>query len=370
LTRTSAEPILSRRALNRALLARQHLIERRDATALTEIEHLVGMQAQIPNAPYVGLWSRLAGFEAKELARLIETRRAVRIGMMRNTIHLLSARDCLTFWNLFAPTLRQRFSSSPFARALPGMTLEPVMEEATRLLSERPMTLTQLGRELAARFSGPAEPLAYVARHLVPIVQVPPRGVWGKSAQPTWAPAESWLGKRPAERLSVEKLVLRYLAAFGPASVADVTEWSGLSGLRPAVERLRERLVTFRDEKGHELFDVPDGPRPNARTPVPPRFLPEYDNVLLGHADRARVIAMEHRHVIVNGTFLLDGVVAGIWTMSNKKDVSALTVSSFAPLAGGQRTALGQEAERLLGFAALGSRQSLTFKVAPPRARV
>jgi len=361
---------LTGRALNRALLARQHLIERRHATALAEIEHLVGMQAQIPNAPYVGLWSRLHDFEPKALARLIETRRAVRIGMMRNTIHLLSARDCLALWNLFSPTLRQSFISSPFARALPGMNLEPVIEEATTVLRERPMTLAQLGKELAARFSGPAEPLAYVARHLIPIVQVPPRGVWGKAAQPTWAPAESWLGKHPSEHPSVEKLVLRYLAAFGPASVADVTEWSGLSGLRPVLERLRGRLMTFRDDRGRELFDVPEGPRPDARTPVPPRFLPEYDNVLLGHADRTRVIALEHRHVILNGTFLLDGVVAGIWTMSNKKDVSELTVSSFAPLARAQRTALGEEAERLLGFAALASRRSLGFTVAPPRARV
>jgi hypothetical protein len=346
------------------LLARQHLIERRDASALDEIEHLAGMQAQVPNAPYVGLWSRLEKFEAKSLSDLIENHQAVRLGLMRNTIHLMSARDCLDFVVLFRPLLTQRFRASPFARALPDVDFDAVANEAKHILHAGPLTLAELGARLATGFAGPPESLAYVVRHLVPIVQVPPRGLWRRSAQPRWATVEDWLGAAPDEQPSADRLVLRYLEAFGPATVSDIASWSGLTGLKPVVERLRDRLVSFRDEKGRELFDLPEAPRPNPNMPVPVRLLPEYDNLLLGHQDRTRVIAFEHRHVILNGTFLLDGVVAGIWVLSNKKDQSRLTVSSFKPLASVDRTAIGEEAERLLGFAASGSKRTLEFTVA------
>jgi hypothetical protein len=196
---------------------------------------------------------------------------------------------------------------------------------------------------------------------------VPPRGLWQKSGQPRWTTVDEWLGQAPNEQPSLERLVLRYLAAFGPATVSDIASWSGLTGLKPAVERLRDRLAMFRDEKGRELFDLPDAQRPNPKTPVPPRFLPEYDNLLLGHQDRTRVIAFEHRHVTLNGTFLLDGVVAGVWLLGNKKDESRLTVSSFKPLGRAERTALGEEGERLLGFAGSGTKAAIEFTVAPPR---
>src|SRR6266702_4217265 len=232
--------VLTQRALNRALLERQHLLRRRNASAAEEIEHLVGMQAQVPNSPYVGLWTRLEGFRPSELADLIGKRRAVRLGLLRNTIHLVTARDCLALYPLFPTTLERTLKTSPFGRNLVGMDMSSVVAAARVLLQDKPRTFSELGKLLQQRWPD-RDPtsLAYVIRHLVPIVQVPPRGIWGKSGQPTWTSAEHWLGRPPAAKPSLEKLVRRYLGAFGPASIADVSAWSGLTGLRDIVERLR-----------------------------------------------------------------------------------------------------------------------------------
>lgn len=360
--------MLGQRTLNRALLARQHLIERARSGALIEVEYLVGMQAQIPQAPYVGLWSRLEGFKPQQLSALIENRKAVRLGLLRNTLHLVSGRDCLTLWPLFQTLFQQRLRASPFAAGLKGADLDAVMASAGTLLRAKPMTLAALGAALHEEFPRhPANDLAYAMRHLVPLIQVPPRGLWRRSAQPTWSTAEIWLGQPAGSRSSVDALILRYLGAFGPASVADFAAWSDLSGSRTAFERLRKDLLRFRDDRGRELFDLPDAPRPDARTPVPPRFLPEYDNLLLGHQDRTRVIAFEHRHVILNGTFLVDGIVAGIWTIAHEKDQSRLTISAFKALGKRDRVALGDEGERLLMFAAPTAKPTIDFLVAPPR---
>jgi len=351
LSRRSA-PILSQRALNRALLERQHLLARRKASAAAEIEHVVGMQAQVPNSPYVGLWTRLEGFQPKELTELISKRRAVRLGLLRNTIHLVTARDCLALYPLFPATLERTLKSSPFGRNLVGVDMSAVVAQARTLLQEKPRTFSELGTLLKQRWPD-RDPtsLAYVIRHLVPIVQVPPRGIWGKSGQPTWTSAEHWLGRTPAAKPSLEKLVRRYLAAFGPASVADVTAWSGLTGLRDTVEKLRPRLRTFQDERGRELFDVPDGLLPDANTPAPPRFLPEYDNLLIGHADRTRVIDYAYRYVIFTGTLLVDGFVQATWTIKRARDAATLTIEPLRRLSKADRVAVVEEGERLLAFA-------------------
>ena len=345
--------VLSQRALNRALLERQHLLRRRRASAAEEIEHLVAMQAQVPISPYVGLWTRLEEFKPAKLADLIVKRRAVRLGIMRNTVHLVTARDCLNLRSLFQPMLERTLRSSPFGRHLVGLEISAVLAEATRAMVEKPRTFSQLGSLLHDRWPDrDATSLAYAIRHLLPIVQVPPRGVWGKSAQPTWTTAEHWLGRPLDANASLDRLILRYLKAFGPATVSDISAWSGLTGLRPVVERLRPKLRTFQDERGRELFDVPDGPLPDPETQSPPRFLPEYDNILIGHDDRTRVIDHAYRHAIFMGTLLVDGFVQGTWAIKRAGDATTLTIEPLRRLTRAERSAVAEEGERLVAFVA------------------
>jgi hypothetical protein len=355
------------------LLARQHLLERRQGSTAAEIEHLVGMQAQVPNSPYVGLWTRLEGFQPNELADLISNRRAVRLGLMRNTIHLVTARDCVKHRSLFSSFFERTLQTTPFGRNLVGIDMSAVIAQASVVMEEKPRTFSELGNLLQQRWPDrDATSLAYAIRYLVPIVQVPPRGIWGKSAQPTWTSAEHWLGRPLATKPSISKLVVRYLAAFGPATVADVSTWSGLTGLRDAVERLRPTLRTFQDERGRELFDVSDGPLPDPDTPAPPRFLPEYDNLLIGHDDRTRVIDHAYRYVIFAGTLLVDGFVHGTWSIKRARDAATLTIEPLRRLTKIDRLAVSEEGERLLKFAASeASRRDVRITAAatsPPKA--
>jgi hypothetical protein len=284
------DAVLSPRALNRALLVRQGLFERSRVAALDLVEGLVGMQAQVPENPYVALWSRIEGFRPEELSDLIGERTLVRAGLMRSTLHLVSARDCLAIHPITLPVLAKTFSS-PHAAGLNGADVDTVVAAGLELIAQEPRTRAQLAAELAKRWPE-AEPvaLAYAVTLGAALVQTPPRGLWDQTGQATWAPAEHWLGAELDPEPDVEALVLRYLAAFGPASVADIRTWCGVIGLREVVARLRPQLRSFRDENGKELLDVPDGEFADPDTPAPVRFLPEYDNLLLSHADRSRVL--------------------------------------------------------------------------------
>jgi len=294
------------------------------------------MQAQVPLDPYTGLWSRLERFRPDELASLLEERRAVRIVAMRATIHLVTADDCLLLRPLMQPVLDAELARHPeFAPALRGVDLGPVLEFVRRLFAEGARTGPELRGELAERFpSADARALAYACRCLLACVQVPPRGVWGRSAQVTTTTAEAWLERPLASKSSLDAVVRRYLAAFGPASVADVATWSRLTGMREVVERLRPQLLTFRDERGRELFDLPDAPRPEPDAPAPPRFLPEYDNVLLSHADRNRFVSAENRARLAgaggtgHGSVLHDGFLRAVWHLERDPSMgtAALTV--------------------------------------------
>jgi hypothetical protein len=351
---------LSPRALNRALMQRQGLLERSGATAAEMIERLVGMQAQEPRDPYVALWSRLNDFRPDELSELIAGRRAVRTPLMRATIHLVTARDCLAFHPLHRPMIAKTFTS-PWAGGLAGAPLEEVVAAGAELLAERPRTRAELSRLLASRWPD-ADPLAlaYAVTFNSPLVQVPPRGIWGQSAQATWAPAEAWLGAELDGTLSVDALVLRYLAAFGPASVADARIWSRLTGLREVFERLRPQLRTFRDEGGRELFDVPDAPLPDPETPAPPRFLPEYDNVALAHAERSRIFGghgpgLPLPRGVALGSLLFDGFYRANWKVEVDDGLATLTVAGFERLAGDPVEAVDEiaaEGAGLLAFVA------------------
>jgi hypothetical protein len=350
--------VLTLRELNRATLERQMLLRRQKLPAVEAIEHLVGMQAQAPYPPYIGLWTRLEGFHPEELARLILDRHAARIALMRNTVHLVSARDCLTLRPLVQPVLeRGLYANRAYRTDIEGVDIEALIAAGRALLEERPRTAKELGQLLRERWPDrdPAS-LTRTIRHLVPLVQVPPRGVWGKGGPAAHTTAEAWLGRPLAADLSLEDLVVRYLGAFGPATVGDVQTWSGLTRLREVTDRLRPRLRAFRDERGKELFDLPDAPRPDPDTPAPPRFLPEFDNLILSHADRTRVIANDHRKVVasrngmVPATVLVDGFVRGMWKTERTRGRVTLLIEPFEPLSDGDSDALAEEGERLVRF--------------------
>lgn len=317
------------------------------------VEHLVGLQAQEPADPYVGLLARLDGFRAADLADLLLARAAVRMVLMRSTIHLATARDALWLRPLVQPVITRELYGA-WGRRVATMDVGAVVAAGRAVLADGPLRPAQLGARLAERWPDQdPQALAYAVRCMAPLVQVPPRGVWGASGAPTHADAEVWLGRPLAAAPSLEELVLRYLAAFGPASVADVQTWSRLTGLRAVLDGLRPRLRTFADERGRELVDVPDGPLPDPDTPAPPRFLPYYDNVSLSHGDRARIISEQDRRRFPDArAVLVDGFVGASWRLERDGDGdgATLVVTPLRPLP--DADAVAAEGARLLAFLA------------------
>ena len=352
-----AGPVLSRRALNRALLARQLLLRRVSRPALDAVEHLVGLQAQSPGDPYLALWSRLDGFDPAELAAALLDRTAVRVSLQRSTIHLVSTADCLALRPVLQ-SVGERMARGQFGRRLEGVDLDELAAAGRELIEEKPRAFGELGTLLAERWPG-RDPmaLAQTVRALLVLVQVPPRGVWGKGGLALHSTLESWLG-RPLDAgdPTPDRLVLRYLAAFGPASAADAQSWSGLTRLGEVVARLAPRLRSFRDENGRELVDVPDAPRPDPDLPAPVRFLPEYDNVLLGHADRSRIGAAEAAALWDEqhhwAAFLLDGMVGGTWRLARQGRAATLHLRTLGRLSTVDEEAVAAEATALLALLA------------------
>lgn len=306
--------VLSNRALNRATLARQSLLERSPESPQVLIERLVGMQGQNPLDPYYGLWARLNGFDPYRLGRSVTEGDVVRGQFMRGTIHMFTATDAARVHPLTANVLERVFTSTQFARDLHNVGTDQVLSAARELLGVAPRSRSELGAELAKRWPEvPAASLAQAATFLLPVLQMPPRGVWGESGQARWALFESLAPVPYGPPLGVDALVIRYLRAFGPASVKDMRNWSGLTGLRAAFEAVRPQLRAYRDTNGVELFDVEDGALPDPETPAPPRLLPEFDNILLGHDDRSRFFADDEVPKGWAGSVLADGVYAGSW---------------------------------------------------------
>jgi hypothetical protein len=343
--------MVTTRGLNRALLDRQMLLRRHYIGVPAALERLAGMQAQEPLAPYIGLWSRLADFDAAELSRMTEEREAVRGTLMRCTVHLTTADDFLAFRPALQSVMERGFNATTFS--IDGVPRDELVQAGRELVEEEPRTNAELSRALHARWphADPAS-LAYAVRYLTPVVQLPPRGLWptrkgaGRAAVTT---VEHWLDRPLAPDL--DAMILRYLAAFGPATTADIAAWSGLAGAREIVERLRPHLRTLHDDRGRELVDVEDGLLPDEDVPAPPRFLPPFDNILVAHKDRSRVIPDEHRARVVHGLgagmVLIDGFVRATWALVD----GAVRVEPFAPLSDDDAAAVHAEGERLAAFA-------------------
>lgn len=372
-------PVLGRQALNRALLARQHLLARHEAAALDEVDHLVGLQAQAPWSPYTALWSRLDSFQPAELGGLLLRRDVARVAAMRSTVHLLTAEDALVLPVLTAVVgERGARARGPFSDTLRDLDLAELAAAGREILEAEPLAPARLGERLRERWPhGSPDALAHGVRYLLPLVQTTPRAVWGQSGATIWTTTRAWLGSDrqdlddPAAReAALRGVVLRYLAAFGPASTADVQRWSGLTRLAPVLEGLRGELVSFRAEPGpstragqagragRELFDLPDAPRPDAETPAPVRFLPDFDNVLLSHAERGRIVADEHRRALARangrtpGAVLVDGFVAAAWSLRRERSTAALEVEPLRRMARAEFRDVAAEAQALVRFLA------------------
>lgn len=343
--------LLDRRTLNRTLLERQMLLSRQPVTAAQAVERLVGVQAQEPQAPYVGLWSRIDGFTPESLSGLLAGREAVRGLLMRSTLHLVSTRDWLELRPSTQEVTARGFRGSIFGKALAGVELEDLLAHGRRLLAERPLTRPELKARLADSPGYPdPDSLSYAITYLAPVVQVPPRGLWREGGLPRWMTSEAWLGAAPRAEPDPPGLLLRYLRAFGPASVADFQAWSGLTRQAEVADALGDRLIRYRDERGRRLLDLAGMAPADPGASAPVRFLAPFDNVLLGHAERSRIVADEDRAAVnqdrLMRTFLVDGFVAGTWRTRD----SRLELRPIRPLRAAERRAVSEEAERLMAF--------------------
>jgi len=356
--RAASTEWLSARALNRALLARQMLLERHKVSALDAIERLVAMQAQVARPPFVGLWTRLHDFDRAELATALHDRRVVRVTAMRATLHLMTATDYLAMRGALQPMLTKGTLATLRGRVA-ALNMDALEVEARRFFAESPATFDALRDHLKSKFAkGDERAMAYVIRTHVPLVQVPIAGApWAFPAAADFSLADAWLGRKISTAPATpEALVLRYLAAFGPATPGDAQAWSGMAALRDVFESLRPQLVTFRDERKRELFDLPGAPRPGEDVEAPVRFIPDFDNLVLAHDDRSRIVADAQRgrvtlkNLQVRATFLVDGMVAGTWRSERKRNAAVLSIEPFGATPRRARASLEEEGERLLEF--------------------
>lgn len=349
--------ILSRRALSRAALARQMLLQREKVKVAAAVERLAGMQAQVPRPPFVGLWTRIDGFARADLTRAIEKHEVVRATMMRGTLHLVSRKDFLTLRMALQPMLTKGMQAILRDRAK-GLDVEAITAEAQAFFRKEPRTFAELREHLDATFPKSDErAMGYISRMMLPLIMIPADGAeWAYPATADFAVAESWLGASLDPKDNAQALALRYFAAFGPASARDFQTWSGVPNAAAIVDALRPKLTAFRDERKRELFDLPKAPRTDESADAPVRFLPEFDSLLLAYADRTRIVADEHkpalasRNLFVPATFLVDGFMSGTWTYEVKKKVARLVLKPVATLPKPVRAALTEEGERLLAF--------------------
>jgi len=349
--------VLSRRQLNRTTLARQLLLERSSVAVATGVERLVGMQAQLARPPFVGVWTRLADFRREDLAEPIEARQIVKATFLRGTLHLLTARDYLQFRATLQPVLTNALEAVLKGRGA-GVDVLRLVAAAREFMLAQPRSFAEITTLLTGLVpDGDPGAMRYAVRTHLPMIQVPIQKGWSYPGNPRFTLAAEWLGTAPPTDAHLAELVKRYLAAFGPATVSDMQTWSYLTDLQPVFESLRADLVSYRDERGRELFDLPELAITDASAPAPVRFLPEFDNLLLGHQDRTRVMPTAFRARVylpglrVAATVMVDGFVSATWTTERVKQAATVVIEPFQTLSTPHRAALMEEGEQLARFA-------------------
>jgi hypothetical protein len=347
---------LTLRAKNRAMLARQMLLAREAIRPALAVDRVLGLQAQWPKLPFIGLWSRIDGFRRQDLARAFARHDVVRATMMRGTLHVVRATDYARLRATIELASALDAKAALRHRA-EGLDLPGLVAEATRCFEERPRTFAAIREALAARWpDADVRAMGHSVRLSLPLVQVPTSDPWSFPAAPEFALATRWLEHPLREAADPAWLFMKYLAAFGPATAGDLQTWSGLRGAGSAIDRLRPKLAVLRDERKRELLDLPNAPRPPEDTLAPARFLPEFDSVLLAHTDRGRIVADRHRKRVflpglrVAATFLVDGFVAGTWAVERKKDTATIAITPFDPLPKKVQDELAAEGELLARF--------------------
>ncbi len=347
-------PTLSLRQLNRALLARQMLLQRENHSAVAATKRLIALQAQVTNPPYIGLWTRLHNFQRDELTEAMAQRQIVRAPLLRSTLHLITAEDFAAFRVPLQAALTKGLNGF-FGQRMKGLDPAAVVNASEIALREQPRAFSAL-KEVFAQTSPDYDEatLSYVVRTHLPLVMTHPYGVWSTGGKPAYALGDDYLGHAINPDSDARELVRRYLAGFGPSSVKDIQSWAGLTTWKDDISRLKPELVTYKDERGVELLDLPDAPMPDENTPTPIRFIPEYDNLVLSHADRTRIVPDAYRKSVflsagrIASTVLIDGFVGGVWKISREKKAALLTIELFALLSPTQREEIEREGDALL----------------------
>jgi len=357
--------VLTLRQLNRATLARQMLLERAEIGIVEAVRLLIGLQGQVSEGPYQALWSRLRDFRHADLTALIVDRTLVRGTSLRATLHLHTVDDLVGLRPLVQPALERTWQGAFGKRRFGANDVAAVHKAGVRLLDKGPMTGGALGKALQAKFpSGDALSKSILVQVKEILVQIPPTRIWGSGHAPVQTRIENWVPPPHRRALVLDDLVVRYLEAFGPASVLDMQAWSGMTKLALVLERLGDRLATFEDEDGRVLYDLPDAPRPDPDTVAPIRFLPDYDNVLLGYADRRRMVSEADLKRLGGLTrsfraVLVDGVVAGSWSIVREKRSARLAVTPFRKLLKRETRDVEREGAAFLAFMEEGAEGSV-----------
>lgn len=346
---------LTLRQINRATLARQMLLERQAVSPLEAVETLAGLQAQEATPPFLALWTRIANFERDHLMKPLREHRILRATAMRGTLHLLSVKDFLSFRPLLQPMLTGGLKV--LGKRGEGLNIPVLAKHGEEFFSKGPAVFEDFRGHLGTLYpDADLRAMAYAVRLHLHLIQVPDDSVWGYAKDPKFSLLASKVKAKPTP-FTTEEFVLRYLAAYGPATAADMQTWSAMKGLGPVLKAMKSKLAVFRDEAGRELFDLPDAPRPSEDTPVPVRFLPEFDSLMIAHDDRTRLIDDAHRPLLVTknlrvrATFLVDGFVKGFWKFSSGKSKAVLELEPLEKLTKKMKAELEAEGEKLLRFA-------------------